>query len=94
MKKYEVYKNIRRQALIFGLPLTYFALQMVAVIGSLMTIIFSFSLGLIFMAILVNLTLFVFLTRITVRPISISLVSVFPKCISNQRANICDYVNY
>ena len=44
MKKFIPYKNIRKRAMILGLPLSFFALQMISVIASLMLIIFSFSL--------------------------------------------------
>ena len=44
MKKYEVYKNIRKRAVLFGLPLSLFALMMCSILCSLMIIIFSFSL--------------------------------------------------
>ena len=45
-----------------GLPLMMFALQMTSVIGSLMFIIFSFSLGAIISAIIFNILLFVCLS--------------------------------
>ena len=54
MKKYEVYRNIRKQALLMGLPISLFALLMVSVIGSLLIIIFSFSLGVIVALLLFN----------------------------------------
>ena len=43
MRRYEVYKNIRKRAVIFGLPISLIALMMVSVIASLLIIIFSFS---------------------------------------------------
>jgi len=43
MKKFEVYKNIRKRAVIFGLPISLFALMMVSILVSLLVIIFSFS---------------------------------------------------
>ncbi len=47
MKTFIPYKNIRKRAMILGLPLALFALQMISVIASLLLIIFSFSLGMI-----------------------------------------------
>jgi hypothetical protein len=42
MKKYEIYKNIRKRAVIMGLPISLFALMMTSIIGTLLLIIFSF----------------------------------------------------
>ena len=85
MKKYEVYRNIRKKAMIYGLPLGFFALMMLSIIGSLLVIIFSFSFGLILSAVVVNLSLYFFLIRITHNPQLLNFQRVFPKMISNKR---------
>lgn len=85
MKKFPVYRNIRKQALIFGLPVGFFALQMVGVIGSLLVIIFSFSFTMVLGAILVNLLLYFGLLKLTQKPQFFSWQKVYPKSISNQQ---------
>ncbi|MDX1604505.1 MAG: hypothetical protein R3209_15660 [Salinimicrobium sediminis] len=85
MKKYEVYRNIRKKAMIYGLPLRFFALMMLSIIGSLLMIIFSFSFGLILSAVVLNLSLYFFLIRITHNPQLLNFQRVFPKMISNKR---------
>ena len=45
MKRYDVYRNMRKRAVIFGLPISLFALMMVSILASLLIIIFSFSFG-------------------------------------------------
>ena len=85
MKKYEVYKNIRKRAVIMGLPISLFALMMVAVIGSLLLIIFSFSFAVIIAVFVFNATLYVAFTHITKNPSLLHFRKVFPKTISNKR---------
>ena len=91
MRRYEVYRNIRKKALIYGLPVGLFALMMLAVIGSLLVIIFSFSLGIIVLAVLLNLSLYAFLTRLTVNPQLLNFARVFPKMISNKKVSGLSY---
>lgn len=93
MKRYEVYRNIRKKALIYGLPIGLFALMMMAVIASLLVMIFSFSLGTIFSAVVLNLSLYFFLTRLTVNPQLLHFQRVFPKMISNKKFSGLDYEN-
>ena len=54
MKRFEVYRNIRKKALIWGLPISLFALMMVAVIASLLVIIFSFSFAVVISVFILN----------------------------------------
>jgi hypothetical protein len=54
MKRFGVYRNIRRKALIWGLPISLFALMMVAVIASLLVIIFSFSFAVVISVFILN----------------------------------------
>ena len=83
MKTYPIYRSIRKKALIFGLPVSLFALQMVVVIGSLLVIIFSFSIGVILGTLLLNLSLYFGLLRYGQHSELVSFQKVFPAAISN-----------
>ena len=91
MKKYEVYKNIRKRAMIFGLPVSLFALMMIAVIGSLLIIIFSFGLGIIICVILANALLYIGLTKFSKNQHWLHFAKVFPKSISNKKTSVLYY---
>tara|TARA_R110002049_G_scaffold99604_2_gene242465 strand:+ start:205 stop:489 length:285 start_codon:yes stop_codon:yes gene_type:complete len=91
MKKYEVYKNIRKRAVIFGLPISLFALMMASILASLLIIIFSFSFGLIISILIFNAALYVALTRITNNPQLFQMAKAFPRIISNKRNSGFDY---
>ena len=91
MKKFEVYKNIRKRAVIFGLPLSLFAVMMISIIASLLIIIFSFSFGVIIGVLVLNAALYIVLTRITNNPQVFHLAKTFPKSISNKRNSGLDY---
>jgi len=91
MKRFEVYKNIRKRAMIFGLPISLFALMMIAVVASLLVIIFSFSFAMIIGVFVFNAALYVALTRITNNPQLFQFVKVFPKIISNKKTVALDY---
>ena len=84
MKTYPTYRNIRKQAMVLGLPISLFALQMVSVIGSLLIIIFSFHFGVIVGLLLFNVLLYGALGRWVRKPFSITVVNVFPSAISNK----------
>ena len=84
MKTYPIYKNIRKRAMILGLPITLFALQMVSIIGSLLIIIFSFHLGVIVGLLLFNVLLYGALGQWVKRPMYSFGPSQFPKTISNK----------
>lgn len=86
MKTYPIYRSIRGRALIFGLPVNLFALQMVAVIGSMLVIIFSFGLAVILGALLINLGLYAALLRFSRNPQMVTLQKVYPVSISNQQS--------
>jgi type IV secretory pathway VirB3-like protein len=85
MKKFEVYKNIRKQAVIFGLPISLFALMMVAILASLLVVIFSFSFTVIITVFIINAALYIALTRISNNPQLLQITKVFPNIISNKR---------
>ncbi len=85
MKRFEVYKNIRKRAMIMGLPLPFFAMQMMGAIGSLLVVIFSFSFLLILILLTLNIALFVSLTQLTKNPEILHYQRVFPATISNKK---------
>ena len=91
MKKFEVYKNIRKRAVIFGLPISLFAIMMVSILASLLVIIFSFSFGIIIGVLLLNSALYIALTRITGNPQLFQMAKAFPQIISNKRTSGIDY---
>ncbi|QTE24261.1 hypothetical protein [Polaribacter cellanae] len=91
MKRYEVYRNIRKRAVIFGLPLSLFALMMVAILVSLLVIIFSFSFGIIIGLLVINAALYISLTRIAHNPQLFQMGNPFPKIISNKRNSGFNY---
>lgn len=91
MKKYEPYKNIRKQAMIFGLPLPLFALFMVSIIASLLVVIFSFSLGVVILAAIFNMGLYISLLRINRLLEVFQMIRVFPAIISNKRNSRIHY---
>ena len=94
MRKYEVYKNIRKGAMIWGLPISLFAMMMLSILASLLVIIFSFSLVIIIIAMLWNATLYNVLMKIDRKAVSLNFNTVFPKIISNKKGNLTHYVNY
>jgi len=91
MKKFIVYKDIRKRAVIFGLPISLFALMMISIVTSLLVIIFSFSFGVIVGVISINVSLYMALIRITSNPHFFTWQRTFPKMISNKRNSGFDY---
>ena len=91
MQRFEVYKNIRKRAVIFGLPISLFAIMMVSILASLLVIIFSFSFGIIIGVLLLNSALYIALTRITGNPQLFQMAKAFPQIISNKRNSGIDY---
>ncbi len=90
MKKFEVYRNIRKQAEIMGLSISLFALMMTSIIGSLMVIIFSFGFIVILTVLIFNIVLYITLIYLTKNPSHFYLRKIFPKTISNKKACIAD----
>ena len=84
MKKFEVYKNIRKRAVLFGLPLSLFALMMCSILCSLMIIIFSFSLLMVIGVPVLNAGLYVVLLNLERIKSIFFLGSRFPKHLSNK----------
>ena len=93
MRRYQIHRNIRQKALIYGLPVPLFALMMLSIISSLLVIIFSFDLLLILGGIAWNLTLYIALIRITANPHLLSLRKVFPVLISSKKSSNLYYEN-
>lgn len=87
MKQFEVYKNIRKRAVIMGLPISLFALMMTVVIGSLLFIIFSFSFTAIISVFLLNGVIYIALTHITKNPALMHIKKIFPQTISNKKGS-------
>lgn len=85
MKQYTVYRNIRVRALIFGLPVAFFALQMMAVVGSLIAVIFSFNLILLIVMGIGNTLLYGILLKLVQEPGLIHTGVSFPQIISNKK---------
>jgi len=91
MKRFEVYKDIRKRAVIFGLPISLFALMMVSILASLLIIIFSFSFVMIIAILIFNAGLYIALTRINQNPQLFQMAKAFPKIISNKRHSGFNY---
>jgi len=91
MKRFEVYKNIRKRAVIMGLPISLFALMMTSIIGSLLFIIFSFSFLIIIAVFVFNAVLYISLTHITKNPALLHFKKVFPQTISNKNQSSLYY---
>ncbi|WP_108424495.1 hypothetical protein [Flagellimonas amoyensis] len=87
MKRYEVYRNIRKRAMVMGLPISFFALMMVSVICSLLIIIFSFSFGVIVGLLLANALLYGALVQWVKKPFQTGFTQVFPSSLSNKNRN-------
>lgn len=74
-----------------GLPISLFALLIVSVIGSLLIIIFSFSLGVIVVLLLFNALLFGALTQWAKNPHVLAIQKIFPHAISNKKLSPFSY---
>lgn len=87
MKRYQIYRNIRKKAMIYGLPVPFFGLMVLILIGSLLVIIFSFGIGSVAGAVIFNSSSYLFLTRLSKNPHLLRRGSVFPKVISNKKCS-------
>lgn len=93
MKQYSVYRNIRVRALIFGLPVAFFALQMMAVVGSLIAVIFSFNLILLIVMGIGITVLYGILLKLVQEPRLLQIGVSFPRLISNKKITSYGYCN-
>ena len=91
MKKFEIYKNIRKGAMIMGLSIAHFALMMTLVIGSLLYIIFSFSFYGIVAVFIINAIVYVALTHFSRNTSLFDFKKVFPESISNKKQSQLHY---
>ena len=91
MKRFEIYKNIRKQAVIFGLTISLFAVMMISILASLLVVIFSFSFGIIMLVFAGNLFLYIVLSQIKNNPQLFSVGRTFPKIISNKKNTNISY---
>lgn len=87
MKKYNVYRDIRREALIMGLPLLLFAIQIVFLVISLLVLIFAFSFLSILITIFGNIGLYIGLLRLASSKRKVQFFRLFPELISNKSVN-------
>ena len=92
MRTYKVYRNIRIGALIWGLPISLFALLIISVVVSMLIIIFSFSTFMVIGLLLWNAGLYTGLIRIKSVLRLVQLQRVFPTSISNKKVNPISYV--
>jgi len=85
MKRYPVYRYIRQRAVIFGLPVALFAIEVLCVICSLFVIIFSFHIVLLFGLLATNLFVYGLLLKLCQDPHLLASGFSFPKSISNKK---------
>lgn len=85
MKRFTIYKAIRTRAIVFGLPLTLFALMMIAVMLSLLIVIFSFSFPVIIGAFICDVLLYCGLLYLVRHPHCYKINRVFPDNISGKQ---------
>ena len=91
MKQFEVYRNIRKQAMVMGLSISLFGLMMVSVIGSFLIIIFSFHFSVIVGLLLFNVLLYGALLQWVKKPFQFKMAQTFPKTISLKQLNPIEY---
>ena len=77
--------------MIWGLPVSLFALMMISVVGSLLVIIFSFSFGAVATVFIFNCILYICLTRFTRNPQLFQFSKVFPEAITAKRSTHLHY---
>lgn len=92
MRTYKIYKDIRKGARIWGLPISLFALMMLSILASLLIIIFSFSLMVIILAMVWNCCWYAGLAKIASNKHILDFNRVFPSCISNKPDNLLNHV--
>lgn len=85
MKSYIPYRDIRKEALIFGLPVYLFALQMIAVIVALLAIIFAFGWLSILIGCSGNFLLYLVLLNFKKLRSHIQFFQIFPRHISTKQ---------
>lgn len=71
--------------MIFGLPVSLFAVMMMGIIGSLLIIIFSFSFFIVIAVLVSNVILYAALLKFSRTPQLFQISSSFPKSISNKK---------
>ena len=91
MRSYAVYRNIRKRAVIFGLPVSFFAIQMVSIIGSLLIVIFSFGFVIILALLFFNVLLYITFLKMSTKNMSLKFSNSFPHLISNKQTTLLNY---
>lgn len=92
MRTYKIYKDIRKGARIWGLPISLFALLMLSILASLLIIIFSFGLMAIVLSMGWNLCWYAGLTNMASHKHLLAFNKVFPDSISNKPDNLLNHV--
>ncbi|MDT0642200.1 hypothetical protein RM553_05075 [Zunongwangia sp. F363] len=87
MKRYTAYRDIRKEALIMGLPLLLFAVQIAVVVLSLLIAIFAFDFLVILGLISMNAGLYFSLLHYTRLTCKVIFIRVYPRLISNKPVN-------
>ncbi len=77
--------------MIWGLPVSLFALMIIAVVGSLLVIIFSFSLGAVITVFIFDYALYISLTKLSSHPQVFQFSKVFPETVSSKRLSNVNY---
>ena len=80
--------------MIWGLPISFFAILMISVVASMLMVIFSFGILAIISTGLWNALLYIILTRMTTGTEIPRFKKVFPNCIRNNKLNISVYVDH
>ncbi|WBL26726.1 hypothetical protein [Zunongwangia sp. HGR-M22] len=88
MKKFIPYRDIRKEALIFGLPVYLFAVQMIAVIIGLLIIIFAFGWMTLIIGCSSNILLYLILMNLKKLMANLQFFHVFPKHLSTKQITV------
>ena len=91
MKRYTPYYHIRSSAVIMGLKTPYFVMLVGAIIMGAFVLIFSFNIGKLLLILPLWLGVYVGLTRISRKGITIVLQTIFPRAISNRQTQPFTY---
>lgn len=96
MKQFKTYRDIRKRALVMGLPLNALAIMMLSVVGSLLVIIFSFSFFMVLLVVVFNGGLFFGMSYLHAHPEVLHLSNPYPKLVTGKPAGLLKnvYQNY
>ncbi len=94
MQRYRIYRDIRKGAVIWGLPISLFALVAASTVASLIIAIFAFGPIMVLGLALWNAGLYTGLVRWQRRKLPLWSAGTFPKLIRNTTQKILDHVKY